>query len=155
MHEDIDDEVKSFKEYMTGDVYLDADKGFYHALGNRWAGLGAIFSPKMWKNGISSYKDKDVKGNLKGEGRLLGGVMVIPPSSKIPSYVHQEAVFGEFAPPDEVKAALCNALNIAVAPQHAEKTQTQTQTQDLGDRVLEGVSPKVKIVCTEDACSRA
>lgn len=141
VHEDIGDEVKAFKEYMSGDVYLDLDKGFYKAIGDRWAGLSSIFSMKMLKNAIESYNDKDVKGNLKGEGRLLGGVLVVPAGAATPAYLHKEAFFGNFAPPAEVKKALCDALRIKYS--------------EAKEKVVVEPATSAKVVCTEDACTRA
>lgn len=107
VHEDVGNEVSDFSTYFSdGDIYLDEEKKIYDALGNRWVGVSAIFSPRTWYNIFQSKKNKDVQGNLKGEGRLLGGVMVVGKGDKGCVYVHREEVIGEFADLAEVGQAL-------------------------------------------------
>lgn len=114
VHEDIDDEIKDFSKYFFGgDIYLDEDKQFYQALGNTWKSLWSmVFSLRTWSNVMRSRKNKDVSGNLKGEGRLMGGVILMGKEDEGPYFVHREDPVGEFADLEELDAAMKTMLNL-------------------------------------------
>ena len=81
------------RDYFKGsELYLDEDKAFYAYLGNRrlltlGGTLKALLLP--WRT-IRSFRDvgrrmkeKNIEGNMVGEGLLLGGVLVVDKSGKI------------------------------------------------------------------------
>ena len=87
------------RDYFKGsELYLDEDKAFYAYLGNRrlltlGGTLKALLLP--WRT-IRSFRDvgrrmkeKNIEGNMVGEGLLLGGVLVVDKSGKI-IYSYQE-----------------------------------------------------------------
>ena len=55
-------------------------------------------------------KSKGVEGNLKGEGLLKGGIIVVSPSKGV-VYRHEE-VSGSEMPYDDIFAAARSAMNI-------------------------------------------
>lgn len=59
------------------------------ALGMRWEGLSSVMKPSVIKN-VKRASNKGVKGNLKGEGRLLGGLLVLGKDGI--AFEHREAV---------------------------------------------------------------
>lgn len=59
------------------------------ALGMRWEGLTSLMKPSVVKN-AKRASAKGVKGNLKGEGRLLGGLLVVGGDGI--AFEHREAV---------------------------------------------------------------
>lgn len=82
--------VKTDSELGVGDfqrdffpdvpVYLDEEKVFYTALGNRKIGLPTWNPFKLWSGYqklAARLKGKDIEGNMVGEGITLGGVLVI------------------------------------------------------------------------------
>lgn len=58
----------------------------------RWEGLSSLMKPSVIKN-AKRVSDKGVKGNLKGEGRLLGGLLVVGGDGV--AFEHREAVSEE------------------------------------------------------------
>jgi len=91
--------------YLGGDLYLDKDRAFFNYLGNRWLGFTGFFSPTVWSN-IKRAKSKGVEGNMEGEGRLLGGLLVIGPGDKGVVFEHREEVWGDHADPNKVLEAV-------------------------------------------------
>jgi len=99
------------KNYLTGgQVYLDQDRSLFQALGDRWLGWRGFFLPSVWKN-IIRAKKKGVQGNMEGEGRLLGGVIVVGPANQGVLFVHLEKVWGDRADTDEVIKA-CQKMQL-------------------------------------------
>ena len=71
------------KNYWNNNVlYLDEAKAFYSALGDRKiTNLKGSWNPfEVWK-GLKSIgeriKEKNLEGNFRGEGLVLGGIIVI------------------------------------------------------------------------------
>lgn len=55
----------------------------------RWEGLSSMVKPSVVKN-LKRVSNKGVKGNLKGEGKLLGGLLVVGGDNI--AFEHREAV---------------------------------------------------------------
>lgn len=100
-------QTKYFNNYP---VYLDHDKVFYSYLGNKsllsqplhtWNPFRLYTDYKTMSGRLS---DKGVEGNLKGEGLLKGGLLIIHPSEGI-VYQHEEST-GTEMPYNDFKAAL-------------------------------------------------
>jgi len=113
VHEDLG--VAEFRGFFPGGrVFLDQQRRLFEALGSRWLGGSGFLRPSVWRNVVRA-KLSGVQGNSEGEGRLLGGVVVIGPGEQGVLYVHKEEVWGDHAPVDEVLAA-CRRMKIANAP---------------------------------------
>jgi hypothetical protein len=60
----------------------------------------------VWKNGKRAQtKYPELEGDLKGEGRRLGGLLVVDKKGEV-TYSYLEKVFGDHAPMEEVVAAV-------------------------------------------------
>lgn len=87
-------------------TYLDAERGFQVALGDRWLGLQGLLYPSVWKNGKRAQTNyPELQGDMKGEGRRLGGLLVVDGEGVV-QYSYLESVFGDHAPLEEVIAAV-------------------------------------------------
>lgn len=92
--------------FKGGETYLDEERAFQKALGDRWLGLQGLFYPSVWKNGGRAQKKyPELQGDLKGEGRRLGGLLVLDKKGEV-KYEYQEKVFGDHAPLTEVYEAV-------------------------------------------------
>ena len=100
---------EEFQErYFPYPVYCDKKRTFYEVLGNRqlhhfisWNPFSAIYNIFAVMYRLSG---KDIKGNLKGEGIVLGGVFLISPEKGI-MYTYQEKPAQEM-PVTDIEAAL-------------------------------------------------
>uniref|UniRef100_A0A0B7B8W8 Peroxiredoxin-like 2A n=1 Tax=Arion vulgaris TaxID=1028688 RepID=A0A0B7B8W8_9EUPU len=59
----------------------------------------------VWQKIIQNRR-AGVEGNMKGEGRILGGVFVIGPGSQGIIFEHREKEFGDYADTTEVLKAV-------------------------------------------------
>jgi hypothetical protein len=75
-----------FREFFPGEIYFDSDKSFFKSIGNNWASLFQLLHPKFISNTLRA-RSKNIGGNLEGEGRLLGGLLVMRPQEKGIEYV--------------------------------------------------------------------
>lgn len=96
--------VPEFKDFFKGEVLFDPKRGFYGPE-ERWAGLTTVFRPSVWSGYIGSAR-KGVPGNLKGEGRLLGGLFVIGPGDQGVVFEHREHHIGDRATKNQVLEAV-------------------------------------------------
>jgi len=92
-------------KYFKNDIFWDQDKLFYKAIGNNWAGFTSLLKPRVWKNFFRAQA-KGYTGNLKGEGRLLGGLLVIGPAKQGILLEYKEKEFGDHAKLDDVVKAV-------------------------------------------------
>lgn len=107
VHEDFG--VPEFRPFFDGEIFLDADKGFYDPK-ERTMFLSALLRPSFWSN-MFRVRGKNISGNFQGEGRILGGVFVIGPGEKGILMEHQEKVFGDHAKLEDVMAAVNMSSN--------------------------------------------
>mmetsp|Transcript_25823 Transcript_25823/g.45857 ORF Transcript_25823/g.45857 Transcript_25823/m.45857 type:complete len:87 (+) Transcript_25823:499-759(+) len=63
-----------------------------------------VLTPQVWRN-INRNKKTGVEGNLKGEGRLLGGVLVVGKNDQGVLMDAREEVWGTHADVDAVRDA--------------------------------------------------
>ena len=104
IHEIIQEDVDGFQQYFGGNpIYHDSTRGFYNAQGNRWAGLHSLLFPSVIA-AISRASSKKIDGNTRGEGRLLGGLLIVSPEKGV-IYEQREEWFGDHADVDEVLKA--------------------------------------------------
>ncbi|CAN0377331.1 unnamed protein product [Laminaria digitata] len=84
--------VEEFSDFFkNGEIYFDEEKAFFNALGMRWEGLSSMLKPSVINN-VKRVRNREVKGNLTGEGRLLGGLLVVGAGNSGVSFEHREAV---------------------------------------------------------------
>jgi len=67
-------------------------------------GLTGLFNFKSIANMLRA-RSKGVEGNTSGEGRLLGGLIVVDPKNGV-IFQYAEKVFGDHANLDDVKNAI-------------------------------------------------
>jgi hypothetical protein len=97
-------------KYFPFPLYLDQTKGFYSALGDRKiTGLQGSWNPfEVWK-GLKSIgtriKEKGLEGNFRGEGLVLGGIVVIDTAKSVVKFTYCEET-GKEIPRDEIAAAV-------------------------------------------------
>lgn len=96
--------ITAFRPFFPGgQLFLDPDRGIYKAMGDLYLGLGGFFLPSVWSN-LRRAKDKQVEGNMEGEGRYLGGLLIVENNNVV--YEYKEKVWGDHAPLDQVTKAL-------------------------------------------------
>ena len=98
--------VDEFRPFFKGNIYLDLEKKFYGPK-ERWTSLWSILRFGVLKN-LYRVKQKDIPGNMRGEGRLLGGVFVIGPADQGILFQHEEKEFGDHADLKDILEAVKN-----------------------------------------------
>ncbi|CAL9687470.1 unnamed protein product [Knipowitschia caucasica] len=91
--ENIGKELDTFKKFLTGKVYVDHKKHFYGPV-QRCMFLSACLRIGVWRSLWRAYR-KGFRGNLRGEGFVLGGVFVIGPGDQGILLEHREKEFGD------------------------------------------------------------
>jgi len=86
-----------YKYFGGNDMYLDEERGMYKAMGSRnfkfnfkapWYKPWAIWAEIQ--EGLKKLKEKGIEGNLRGEGFIQGGVLVVGPGEEGVLYAHFE-----------------------------------------------------------------
>lgn len=100
-------------QYFPYPLYRDINLSFYTALGQRSI-LGVIpWNPFKLYEAIqkmkSRMKEKNIKGNMNGEGLVSGGVIVVSKDVGV-VYVYKE-IIGQPVPVDDIKAAVLACSN--------------------------------------------
>lgn len=96
--------AKSYNEYLKGEVLHDEEKVFYGPKPVRMLLLGLLrFS--TYRSGWNAYS-AGVKGNLKGDGTLLGSTLVIGPGDQGILFEYRSKDFGDKADVQEVLKAV-------------------------------------------------
>jgi AhpC/TSA antioxidant enzyme len=85
-------------------VYRDADLGYYRALGNQKVSLMSLMYDYFFKSMGSRLKQKNLEGNLKGEGLTKGGILVFDRNQQV-RYAYVEET-GHDIPVTDMVAAL-------------------------------------------------
>uniref|UniRef100_A0A3B5BEG8 Peroxiredoxin-like 2A n=1 Tax=Stegastes partitus TaxID=144197 RepID=A0A3B5BEG8_9TELE len=91
--ENLGKELDSFKKYFSGKVYVDQQRKFYGPQ-ERWMLLSMLLRVGVWRNLWRAYR-RGFRGNLRGEGLILGGVFVIGPGDQGVLLEHREKEFGD------------------------------------------------------------
>ena len=100
-------QVKYFDNHP---LYLDEEKQFYAYMGNKslWAQKLTTWNPFKLYSDFQSMsgrvKEKGVDGNLKGEGFLKGGLLIITPEEGVVYRHEEETGFG--MPYEEIEKVL-------------------------------------------------
>lgn len=87
--------VDKFRPFFNGPIYLDSERRFYGPK-ERWMFLSGFIRPSVW-SAIFRARGKGIDGNMKGEGRLLGGVFVVGAGDSGVLLEHRESEFGDHA----------------------------------------------------------
>uniref|UniRef100_A0A914WST4 Peroxiredoxin-like 2A n=1 Tax=Plectus sambesii TaxID=2011161 RepID=A0A914WST4_9BILA len=95
--------VDKFKPYFQGDLYYDVERRFYGP-NERWMPVWMGFLRLGTYLNVYRAKQKGFEGNLKGEGRLLGGVYLINNDKIV--WEHLESEWGDTTTADEVREAV-------------------------------------------------
>jgi len=105
-------EVAEFKDnYWRDELYLDKEMGFFKAVAGgkvKKGNLSTFLNPfsTVWKR-VTEAKEAGVQTqNLNGEGKILGGLLVMRPGSRGVEYQFQERNFGDSAPVEDVLKAV-------------------------------------------------
>ncbi|KAJ1989243.1 hypothetical protein H4R33_002136 [Dimargaris cristalligena] len=100
------------EQFWRGPLYLDSEKGFFKAIGGgklKWSSAWTMLLPSVFKNGRRATK-AGVKGNFKGQGRIMGGLYIVKPEDRGIAFEYKEKVFGDHAPIDQV-LAVCREIS--------------------------------------------
>jgi len=105
--------TKLFQEkYYNFPLYLDEKIDFYNALGKRKIYSLFNWNPFTWWSSLMELTkrsdDRGIPGNMKGEGIILGGVLVISQEKGV-VYQYKEQT-GMPVPVDDIAAAVNEAL---------------------------------------------
>lgn len=106
VHENKEPQIEEFRNfYVGGEIFLDREKRFYGPK-ERW--LPIWHGVLRWDTYANAYRAKHngVQGNMKGEGRLLGGVFMFNSGEKGVAFEHYERSWGDHANLDHVRQAI-------------------------------------------------
>ncbi|CAJ0586830.1 unnamed protein product, partial [Mesorhabditis spiculigera] len=95
--------VNEFKPYFKGDIYFDEEKHFYGP-NQRWLPVWMGFLRVGTYRNVWATKQEGFEGNMRGEGRLLGGVYLVDGDRLV--WHHLEKEWGDAANIDEVQLML-------------------------------------------------
>ncbi|KAG0323677.1 hypothetical protein BGZ99_002617 [Dissophora globulifera] len=112
-------------EFWKGKVYFDSEKAFYKALGGgqlRTGGWEQLIKPAFWGNFFRN-KRSGVKGNFEGDGKILGGLLLVKANDGGIAYEHIEKVWGDIAHPDQVLEACSRVSGVALDKKAVAKAQ--------------------------------
>lgn len=105
----VDDEglVEFQTDFFSHPLYRDESKAFYDALGNRKIKLTTWNPFKLW-SGMKAMgnrlKEKNIEGNMKGDGMVQGGVIIFGKDMR-PKYAYKEETGSEL-PVEDILAAV-------------------------------------------------
>ncbi|KAG0226842.1 hypothetical protein BGW42_003324 [Actinomortierella wolfii] len=110
-----------------GEVFFDPESAFYKVLGGRKklrvAHWETMVRPSFWKHFMRN-KRSGISGNFIGDGSVLGGLLMVDTDGTI-FYEHEEKVWGDIAPVEDVLQAASQRRNIQVPSEAIKKAQEQ------------------------------
>lgn len=87
-----------YQQYFTFDIYRDEALATYEAMGNRKIAL-TTWNPIRLYRGFrelsSRMKQKNIEGNLKGEGFIQGGILFFDKAGVL-QFAYEEEIGNEF-----------------------------------------------------------
>ncbi|KAF9972412.1 hypothetical protein BGZ73_004454 [Actinomortierella ambigua] len=114
-------------EAWKGEVFFDPEAAFYKAMGGhnklRVAHWETLVRPSFWKHFMRN-KRSGISGNFIGDGSVLGGLLIVNNNGTI-VYEHEEKVWGDIAPVENVLQAASKLTGVQVAPEAIKKAQEQ------------------------------
>jgi len=96
--------VEEFAQYFSGPLFHDTHHKFFGPLERR-LGLAGMLRFSVYYRAWKAHQE-GIKGNLDGDGTLLGGVYVIGPSDMGILYEHREGDFGDHFDREELLKAV-------------------------------------------------
>lgn len=111
LHEDVSGEPEEFQPFLGGEkLFLDREKTLFHRKGSLWD-LASFTTLKRY-----AYDLSGTAGNMKGNGLLLGGVLVVGRGDDGVLWEHQEKFIGdtEYETADVITAAKRIAASAAL-----------------------------------------
>lgn len=110
VHEELGVEEFRAQFWPTDPIYLNPDLSFFAAINDdrkiRKQGLlSGLLSTDMWRR-VRQAKAAGVEGNLKGEGRILGGILVMSKGEKGVKWIRTEKSFGDHASNEEILSVI-------------------------------------------------
>jgi hypothetical protein len=111
--------VSAWQPAAADTILLDADRGFFKAIGENWGSLWSLASPTVIGQFRKAQK-AGFPGDTKGEGRLLGGMLVMGKGDSGIAMLHKESRFGDRADAADVLAAAKRAVDGNFAQPEAE-----------------------------------
>ncbi|CAG8580537.1 13697_t:CDS:2 [Ambispora leptoticha] len=148
VHETVRNQVSDFNmDYWMGSIYLDESKGFYRALGNgelKWESPFAMLKPTVLMNYRRQKKETDCDGNMVGEGRILGGLLIMKPGDQGVAFDYHEKTFGDHAPLEHVLQA-CYQVSLKKNTNPDLKQQVEKEVEKLKNEGFKRVE-----VCSVD-----
>ncbi|KAJ1928769.1 hypothetical protein IWQ60_001769 [Tieghemiomyces parasiticus] len=110
VHEELG--VEEFqRDFWKGPVYLDEQKRVFTALSGgkiKKAPLWNLCMPSVFRS-LRRAGKAGVQGNMKGEGRIMGGLFVIKQGDQGIAFQYKEKIFGDHAPMEQVLGACQDA----------------------------------------------
>jgi len=106
----VDDEglIEFYKDFFPFSLYRDDGLATYQAFGNRWISFNPFRkSWNLWKQFRETskrFQERNLTGNLKGEGLVQGGVLLFDARGQLRFALEEEA--GDELPLDDIQAAL-------------------------------------------------
>jgi hypothetical protein len=108
---DVDNEglLGLYQSYFRFPFFRDTNWNIYKVLGDRRVNI--LTALWRYKSAKARWESKGLSGNMigKGEGMLLGGVMVFDRKGEL-QYAYKEK-FGLALPVDEIRTAINNIIN--------------------------------------------
>lgn len=110
VHEELGVQEFRTKFWPSDPLYLNSDKSFFSAIHDdrkvRKQGLlSGLFSADMWRR-IRGAKAAGVEGNLEGEGRILGAILLMGKGDGGVKWIRTEKSFGDHATNKEIISAV-------------------------------------------------
>lgn len=110
VHEELGVEEFRSQFWPTDPIYLNPDLSFFAAINDdhkihKQGLLSGLLSSSMWKR-IREAKENGVEGNLKGEGRILGGILLMGKDGNGVKWIRTEKSFGDHASNEEILSNL-------------------------------------------------
>lgn len=105
----VDDEglLEFYQNFFTYPLYRDTELQIFKAFGSRKIGLTTWNPIRLWKGYKEMgkrLKDKQIEGNLIGEGMIMGGVLVFDARGEL-KYAYEEDIGEPFELAD-IRAAV-------------------------------------------------
>lgn len=97
------------KKFFTGELFLDTKQQIYKDLGfKRYSALTVLggLTAKVTRLNISKANSKNIKGNLKGDGMLNGGMLIVTAGGEKVLLSHKQTSPGDHVPNEKILEVL-------------------------------------------------
>lgn len=138
--------------FPNGELFFDEKKAFFESLGSRWLGLHGLLLPSVHAN-AKRAKSKNVEGNFKGEGRLLGGLLIVGKGDAGVLFEHREKVFGDHAEVGRIVAAAYRSVGKEPPPGTQLATSENSYESNKRSSPRKSNSKSPAKTCSSDVCA--